>query len=86
MVIKLLASEAGCNSTPSTFGGSRLVRIVNKETSTVALITHKAGGGATIGTISILPQTELTIEKTATDTLESNNASNVLAVPVAYKN
>lgn len=86
MVIKLLASEAACNSTPSTFSGSRLVRIISKETSTVSLVTHKTGAGATIGTISILPQTELIIEKAATDTLESNNASNVLAVPVAYKN
>lgn len=86
MVIKLLASEAACNSTPSTFGGSRLVRIISKETSTVALITHKTAAAATVGTISILPQTELIIEKLATDTLESNNATNVVAVPVAYKN
>lgn len=86
MVIKLLASEAACNSTPSTFSGSRLVRVVSKETSTVSLVTHKTGAGATVGTISILPQTELIIEKLSTDTLESNNASNVLAVPVAYKN
>lgn len=86
MVIKLLASEAACNSTPSNFGSSRLVRVISKETSTVSLITHKANTGTTIGTISILPQTELIIEKSATDTIESNNASNVLAVPVAYKN
>ncbi len=86
MVIKLLASEAACNSTPSTFGGNRLVRIISRETTTVSLITHKSAGGQTVGTISILPQTELIVEKTATDTLESNNASNVLAVPVAYKN
>ena len=86
MVIKLLASEAICNSTPSTFGGSRLVRIISKETTTVSLITHKAASGSTVGTISILPQTELIVEKTSTDTIESNNASNILAVPVAYKN
>lgn len=86
MVIKLLASEAICNSTPNSFGGNRLVRIISRETTTVSLVTHKTASGQTVGTISILPQSELIIEKTSSDTLESNNASNVLAVPVAYKN
>lgn len=86
MVIKLLASEASCNSTPSSFNGSRLVRLANKEASSSALITHKTASGGTVGTITVLAQTELVIEKAATDTIESDNASNVLAVPIAYKN
>lgn len=85
MVIKLLASEVSCNSTPNAFGGTRLVRLVSKETSTASIITHKTIGDVVVGTITILPRTELIIEKGATDTLQSDNASNVLAVPVAFK-
>ena len=85
MVIKILAQEASCNSTPSNFSGSRLVRVVSKETSTVGVLTLKANTGTTLGTMSILPQTEVIVEKSATDTLETNS-SNILAVPVAYKN
>lgn len=86
MVIKLLASETTCNSTPSSFNGSRLVRLINTEASAPVLITHKTATGNSVGSITVLAQTELVIEKIASDTLESNNASNVLAVPIAYKN
>jgi len=84
-VIKLLGTEVNCNSTPSAFGGNKLIRVANCLQTNSAVITHKANSTVTIGTISLCPLQTVIIEKTGTDTLESNQNASVFAVPVAYK-
>jgi hypothetical protein len=87
-ILKILGSEAVCNSTPSNFDGNKLVRLVNINATTAYLITLKNAEETpdTLGTFSILPRSEIFIEKTPTDTLESNNGTNILGVAVAYRN
>lgn len=85
-IFKVIGTEAACNTTPSTFGGSKTVRLININTSPW-LITQVSNASVTLGTITLAPSQVITLEKATTDTLQSNTASSfVLAVPVAYKN
>lgn len=81
---KPLAVEQACNSTPSTFGGSRLVRLLETGTGN-ALITRAYANGTTIATFTLRQGTDLSVIKDWTDTLSSNTAS-VVGVPIGFSN
>ena len=85
-VVKVLTSEAPCNTVASSFGNNKIVRVVNTDTA-AHLITQAYANGATIATITLGAGESFFIEKNGTDTLVSNNAAGtVKGVPVAYRN
>lgn len=84
-VIKILSNSAVCNSTPSTFGNNKLVQVTNINTSAY-LVTQRDAANNIIGSIVIQGGGTYAIEKAATDTLESNTTTNVVATVVAYRN
>ena len=86
MLIRVLAQEQLLSSTSNTTVNNavvvRLVHIGAQE----HLITIADGAGTNIGTITILNNSEMMLEKRTTDTLQVNAGSDVKAVSVAYKN
>jgi hypothetical protein len=85
-IFKVLGTEATCNTTASSFGNNKVVRLVNTDTA-AHLVTVARRPGGTIATITINASESLLIEKNPTDTLASNAATTVVrAVPVAYRN
>lgn len=80
-ITRLLAEEAALGTTPSTFAGQRLIRILN-NTAGAVVVTVKEGATVT-GSMTVPAGTISYIEKTSTETVEA--AVDVLAVPVAYK-
>lgn len=86
MLIRVLAQEQLLSSTSNTTVNNavvvRLVHIGAQE----HLITIADGAGTNIGTITILSNSEMMLEKRTTDTLQVNAGSDVKAVSVAYKN
>lgn len=85
-IIKVIGTEQSCNTTANTFAGSKWVRLVNVNTSSL-LITRAYSNGAVIGTFSLAAGSSCIAEKNPTDTLASNTASAfVLGTTVAYKN
>ena len=86
MLIRVLAQEQLLSSTSNTTVNNavvvRLVHICAQE----HLITIADGAGTNIGTITILNNSEMMLEKRTTDTLQVDAGSDVKAVSVAYKN
>lgn len=84
-IFKVLGTEAACNTTASSFGNNKVVRLVN--TDTAAHLVTVANTGGTIATITVNASESLLIEKNPTDTLASNAATAVVkGTPVAYRN
>lgn len=86
MLIRVLAQEQLLSSTSNTTVNNavvvRLVHIGAQE----HLITIADSAGTNIGTITILNNSEMMLEKRTTDTLQVDAGSDVKAVSVAYKN
>jgi len=86
MLIKVLEQEQIISSTSNTTVNNavvvRLVHIGAQE----HLITIADSAGTNIGTITILNNSEMMLEKRTTDTLQVDAGSDVKAVSVAYKN
>ena len=86
MLIRVLAHEQTLSSTSNTTVNNavvvRLVHIGAQE----EVITIADGAGTNIGTISMLNNSEMMLEKRTTDTLQVGTGSDVKAVSVAYKN
>lgn len=81
-VLKPKGNEANVTATNTAIGNATLVRVINPSTA-LAIITL-AAGGTQYANISILPSTEVLIQKASTDTLSSSN-NLVLATAVAYR-
>ena len=82
-VVKALANTFVCNSTASTFNSGRMIRILNTGT-TVGLVTIRDAANTILGTVWVANNnSELFIEKSASDTLESNVASALVGVSVS---
>ena len=86
MLIRVLAEEQTLSSTSNTTVNNavvvRLVHIGAQE----HIITIADDDGTNIGTITILNNSEMMLEKRTTDTLQVGTGSDVKAVSVAYKN
>mgnify|MGYP000851786382 CR=1 FL=1 len=83
-IIKLLASQITLGTTANTVSLARAVRVYN-DNITTALITRKNADGNNLGTVSIATKDALILEKDYNDTLESNSASGVVAVSIAFR-
>lgn len=83
-VIKVLATETACNSTPQTFGGNKLIRLFNSNTTTVAVITRTYANTTVAGTFSLNALATVACAKDASDTLTSTIS--IPAVPVSFAN
>ena len=86
MLIRVLANEivvpAASNTTVNNAVVVRLVHIGAQE----HIIRIDDGAGTNIGTITILNNSEVMLEKKATDTIQVDTGTDVRAVSVAYKN
>lgn len=84
--IKVTGSETVCNTTAQAYGGKKVIRLFNTTAGTV-LVTRKDSGNNTIGTFTMNANTIVAVEKSSTDTLQTNNATTgVLAAPIAFGN
>jgi hypothetical protein len=86
--IKVIGSEQACNTTPNTFNLASLVRVLNANTTAFTLITQKYANGTTKSTFSVgfagSDGSVTYVIKDPTDTLQSNNNSDVRAVSVGF--
>jgi hypothetical protein len=86
MLIRVLSNQfplsASSNTTVNNAVVVRLVHIGSQE----HLITIADDQGSNVGTITILNNSEIFLEKDRTQTLRIDNGTDVLAVSVAYKN
>ena len=86
MLIRVLAPEQTLLSTSNTtVNNAVVVRLVHLGAQE-HIITIADGAGTNIGTITILNNSEMMLEKRTTDTLQVGTGSDVKAVSVAYKN
>jgi hypothetical protein len=86
MLIRVLAQEQILSSTSNTtVNNAVVVRLVHvgaqEHTVTIADDT-----GTNVGTITLLNNSEIILEKRITDTLQIDSGSDVRAVSIAYKN
>jgi len=85
MRLHLLGSEAALSHTADTdFGAAHLVRCYN-TTNAAIVVTLKTAGGATLGTVSILPNSVEILKKAPGDKLRAA-ATGILAVNIAKTN
>jgi hypothetical protein len=86
MLIRVLEHEHTLSSTSNTTVNNavvvRLVHVGSQE----HIITIANGAGTDIGTITLLNNSEIILEKKLTDTLQVDSGSDVRAVSIAYKN
>jgi hypothetical protein len=86
MLIRVLAHEQTLSPTSNTTVNNavvvRLVHVGSQE----HIITIADGAGTNIGTITLLNNSEIILEKKLTDTLLVDSGSDVRAVSIAYKN
>ena len=86
-IYKFLDSKITLSATANTVNLGTLIRLCHDGAgSTSHVITQKYANGATYATFTILAQSEMLIEKQATDTLVVNSGSDVTANQIAYKN
>jgi hypothetical protein len=86
MLIRVLANEFPLSdSSNTTVNNAVVVRLVHIG-SQEHLITIADGAGSNIGTITLLNNSEIMLEKDRTDTLQVDSGTDVLAVSIAYKN
>jgi hypothetical protein len=57
---------------------------VNNNTTTSYVITIADGAGTNTGNVTILPTTEMILEKERTETIQVNAGTDVKAVVIAY--
>jgi len=79
-IIKLLGSQTDLTAA-TTVGSATVVRVLATAAGTV---TQKAAGGATVGTIQMLANTEVVLAKAPDNTLEGGAGFKV--VKIAYSN
>ena len=86
MLIRVLGNEltlsANSNTTVNNAVVVRLVHTGSQEHK----ITIADGHGANIGSITMLNNSEITLEKKRTETLQVDAGTDVLVTAIAYKN
>jgi len=80
--ISIKGTEGVCNATANSFGGARVVRLVN--TGTTPVLITQANATVNTGTFTLLANSVAIIVKAGTDTLVSANNSTILAVATGY--
>jgi hypothetical protein len=85
MRLKILSTEVTLSaSANTTVNNAGLVRLVNNNTTTSYVITIADGAGTNTGNVTILPTTEMILEKERTETIQVNAGTDVKAVVIAY--
>jgi len=80
-----LGFETFCNTTPSTFANTSLVRVLNPNTTTSFLLTFASNSSVNTGSYTIGPLQSINIKKGATTLMSCNAATQqVLVSPVGY--
>lgn len=82
MFLRIYSAEVTLSDSASNVSSAAYVRLVVTGT-TARVVTLKESGGATIGTITLLPYQETLIRKTSSDTLSvETGVTDVKAVSV----
>ena len=86
MLIRVLGNESILSSSSNTTVNDavvvRCVHIGSQEHK----ITIADGVGSNVGTITMLNNSEMILEKKRTETLQVDSGTDILVTPVAYKN
>jgi hypothetical protein len=86
MLIRVLGNESILSSSSNTTVNNavvvRCVHIGSQEHK----ITIADGVGSNVGTITMLNNSEIILEKKRTETLQVDSGTDILVAPVAYKN
>lgn len=87
-LIKVLSQEQAVNTTPNTISSATLVRVFNKSNTENYLVTVRNSSNTVLGTLTLgyigNEESVIYLMKSASDTIEANNNSNVLGVSVGY--
>lgn len=85
MRLKILSTEVTLSSSANTtVNSAALVRLVNGSSTTSYVITIADGAGTNTGNVTILPTSEMILEKDRTETIQVDAGTDVKAVVVAY--
>jgi len=83
-IYKPIANEAPMNSTFTSVGNNRLIRVLNVSGGNVLIST--TSNGVNVGSLTIMTGTEIFIYKHLNDTMAANTSANSLLVtPVAFE-
>lgn len=82
---KFLGSEITLPSTANTVGMATCVRITN-PTNNVHVVTHKNAANTTLSTFSVIAQSEISVMKVSTDTLQVDTGTDLKAGSIAFTN
>jgi hypothetical protein len=86
-VFKFLNTQITLPATANTVYGQKLVRLTGSAAvGTNRTVTQKDANSVTLSSFILLGQTSVVVEKAASDTLQIDTGTDVLAVPVAYRN
>lgn len=83
-VIKLVGFEISLNGTANLVSNAVLVKISNANTTTASLITVVNAAGSNTASTSVLPLSEIYLQKPTDSKLISSLTSLVTATPVAF--
>lgn len=83
-ILKLLSAEVTINSTANNISNASCLRILN--TGANALITIANADADTLGTLTLLNNSEVIITKAPTDTIKANTNTGVLTTSIAFRN
>ena len=82
--LKLLSNSVTLGTSNSSVSGAKLVRLLAK--SPVVVKVFDAISNEQIGSVEMLGNTVLVLQKEVTDVLASNDQTNCVAVSVAFTN
>lgn len=83
-IIKLIGQEITLNGTANVVASANLVKITNANTTTTTVITVTTTGGSFISNTTLLPASELYLQKNYSDKIASSLTTLVTATPVAF--
>jgi hypothetical protein len=82
--VKLLSNSVTLGTSNSSVSGAKLVRLLAKSPVVVKVFDTVAN--VQVGSVEMLANSVLVLQKKVTDVLASNDASNCVAVSVSYTN
>jgi len=82
--IKILSNTVTANSTNNNIFSAKVVYITTK--SPILLTVYDTTTNTQVGSISLLGNTSVAIQKKATDVITANDASNCVCTAIAYTN
>lgn len=83
-ILKLKGNERALNGTSNNISLATVVKIVNSNTTTAAVITLLDASNVQIANTTLLPSDQILLMKEPTHNLRSSLTTLVLATPIAF--